>query len=91
MDVDTLDRILKDRGVEVERKRLAEALQDEGFKDWAELHLSAATLLSPDELATYVTCLNPCANDPYPYSRPPNPRPLSLSLRTTPAPIARDN
>lgn len=85
MDVDTLDRILKDRGVEVERQRLAEVLRDEGFADWAELHLSPATLLSPDELATYVTCLNPSPSRSPTPTLTPSPVPLP-SIRNPPRP-----
>lgn len=89
MDVDTLDRILKDRGVAVDKKRLAEVLQDEGFSDWAELHLSPATLLSPDELATYVTCLNLFFTIPYPIL--PSPGPPLPSVQDNPPPSPRSN
>lgn len=58
MDVDGLDRILRERGVEIERTKLEAALDDASFKSWASLHLTPATLLTPDELATYVTCLS---------------------------------
>lgn len=57
MDVEKLDRILKERGVEIEKPKLAAALDDPSFRSWANLHLTPATLLTPDELATYVTCL----------------------------------
>lgn len=58
MDVDSLDRVLKDRGVSIERAKLTAVLGDASFSSWASLHLTPATLLTPDELATYVTCLS---------------------------------
>lgn len=74
MDVDALDRVLKDRGVEISRSKLSAALQDPAFSSWAKLHLTPATLLTPDELARYVICL-PCILFP--------PRPPFLTHRTS--------
>ena len=67
MDVESLDRILKERGVQIEKSKLAAVLNDASFSSWARLHLTPATLLSPDELATYVTCLSLSHGPPSPF------------------------
>ncbi|MBE3043680.1 hypothetical protein IMZ48_14140 [Candidatus Bathyarchaeota archaeon] len=79
MDVDSLDRVLKERGISIEKAKLAAALGDPSFSSWADLHLTPATLLTPDELATYVTCLScpPLVCPP----RSPNPVPHETLTR----------
>ncbi|SPO04587.1 uncharacterized protein DNG_07272 [Cephalotrichum gorgonifer] len=53
MDVDALDRILKERGIDVSRSQLSGALRDASFSAWAKLHLTPATMLTQDELSTF--------------------------------------
>jgi hypothetical protein len=67
MDADPLDRILRDRGISVDKSDLTNALQNScdeelqeknsqsPFAKWATQYLGTDTLLTPDELDTYIT------------------------------------
>ena len=64
MEADTVERILRDRGISVDKAVLANALQsscndelgDENspasFANWATQYLERDTLLTPDEIDT---------------------------------------
>ncbi|PKS10128.1 hypothetical protein jhhlp_001878 [Lomentospora prolificans] len=57
MDLDTVDRILKDYGIDIDRSELKAAFNhqdgDTSLSQWASLHLGHETLLTPDELTLY--------------------------------------